>query len=239
MKKNIIFLSLFAILFIGCSKDDSPSEEAVSPINEKLLSAIDNLPAFEYNSDKTVKKLTFTNQLQMVYQYNDSKVTTMEIISGGQNEIYTYGYDGDGRINSVTKDGVVTVIHYSAGDNYYSYVDDFDAIIGVYLNEDSSIDMYQTIDGGDIQTYKINYDEVKKGPMFNSNNILLPTILGRSQFVQLLFLQVSQKPILGIGTPLGFLNYDNTFDEQDFLIKSVLTLDENPYQTYSYTYNQE
>lgn len=238
-KTNFLALLLFAVLFIGCSKDDdSPEPEQQIPAEEKLLGSLNEEIKLEYNSDKTVKKLTVENQLLILYTYNGGRISTMELIGNGEDIMFTYSYDANGHINSFSKDGVATDVTYTPADNLYSYTDDFDRIISFFLTNDGDIKKFQRDDAGDIESYVILYDDTQKGPMTNSNNIIFPFLLAYPSFQYFLIYGIAKKPITTLSIPGGVVEYVNTFDDQGFVTKSTYQFGNDGPGTFNYKYTQ-
>lgn len=240
MKSHLILYSLFLILFYGCSKDDdSPKsqEETVIPADEKLLGTINNTISFEYNSDKTVKKFTL-DELLFLYTYtSNAKINTMELIGGGDNIIFSFTYDANGFIDSFSSDGVVTDVIYNEVDNKYTYTDDNNEIFNFFLDADGEIKKVHQDDGVEPMSTIFLYNDSNKGPLFNSNNIIVSISIAIPQYSALVLYGITKKPVEQISTSGGLISYENTFDEQGFLTKSIIDIEEEPL-IFEYSYIQ-
>ena len=241
MKTKIVILSLFAVIFVGCSKDDSPEETEIPP-NEKFLNTITNVAggielSFEYNADKNVTRIKLGEEGLFIYGYDQNRIVSMDVYLG-ESLNFTFTYDANGYLNSFTKDDVITPVTYNAAQNFYLYALDNGDEETIFLDNDGDAKKFVSYDKSENKTSTTsllyaggNY----KGTFTNTNNPLLATCIVKPTYnIVFILFNLSKKPIRTL-TGEGLLDFENTYDEQGFLKSSTSGRDNNT-TTYNYNY---
>ena len=241
MKTKIIIISLFTVIFVGCSKDDSP-EETVIPPNEKFLKTVADadggvLLSFENNTDKNIERMKISNNILFVYGYEENLIISTEVY-GENPSNFTFTYDVNGHLSSFTNDDVTTIVTYNAAQNYYFYKKENGDEESIFIDEDGDAKKFVSYDKSedDTKTILVLHESGSyKGTLINTNNPLIATSVVDSYYnLYFLVFNLSKKPIRTI-TIEGLLDFVNTFDEQGFLKSSTYGSDNNT-TTYNYNY---
>lgn len=244
MKKNLIFFSLLMILFSGCSKNDesaTPEEEQEIeiPADEKLLNNISGELLLEYNDAGNIERIRISNNVLISYGYEGDKIITFDLYSQDGSINILLSYDANGRIDSFSDDDVITDVTYNEVNNYYFYKMENDDEVTLFLNHYGDITKLVQYDNGANETYTstiLYEDEDYNGTLTNTNNPIIQTMIGYPGVGFLLSIyNLSKKPVRTIaGPPFGLLNFQNTYDEQNFLETSTFGIDEP--QTWNFDY---
>lgn len=228
-KSFVLFLALTSIL--SCSNDDSPAE---IPAEKKMLTRIDGSGGIsfgsrvEYNQDKTVKQLRLESTLIFDFLYENDQITTIQLTVNGESITYNFTYTPGGKLASYDDGEELVQLLYNPVNNSYSYSTNDDYDITITLTQDGDIKQYVLEDNFSNQgsgSAIVFYDDEKKGSMTNSNPINLHLgIIYKSPLAMYYLFPYSKKPIELISTTQGLnLEYNNTYDRQDF-IKSMTIL---------------
>lgn len=233
MKTKIIILSIFIAILSGCSKDNEPSEENIIPADQKYLSEINNGDVtIEYNDSKYIKRINFGISALFIYSYDDDVVKTLDFYSGGEARNLTFTHDANGHYTSFTEGDITTQITYNAAQNFYLYRKENGDEETIFINEKGDISKLVSYDLSENQTLTTNiiFEEGDyKGTLTNTNNPILPTLIGFPDlYILYILYDFCYIPKRTIPTSEGLLNFDNTFDDQGFIIKSSYLTGDNP-----------
>ena len=230
MKQNIIFISLFTILFIGCSKDDNFSEFSEIPANQKFfneaktLDGTTTLFSVKYNNDKNVESIELDEIAKYVYNYNGNRITSMDIYLQDSGEII-FSYDGDGRINAFSENGMTLPVFYNAEDRSYFYEKSNGDQETIYIDEDGDPVKFESFDlsTDELETITVTYeDDIYKGTFTNTNNPMLETCIAIPYYsVFFLIYNLTKKPVKTLSVGGNVTGFTNTYDNQGFLQTSA------------------
>lgn len=224
------YLLIFALigLLASCSKDDDqPAPEVVIPADEKLLGSAGSIDGtsivLEYNADKTIKELTFGGVVAVYFNYTEGLLSSFDLLAEGELTTYNFIYDANGKIDSFSVDDEVTDVTYNAAGNYYLYPEGEDGDeITLFLTPEEDVKKVVFYDGieDETSTTTFIYEDSNKGPLYNSNSVIAPLIVG---FPELYFITVylTYKPIEVVGYPEGMLQLENVYDEQGFVKERI------------------
>src|SRR5690606_2408537 len=229
MKTKILFLSFISALILSCNGDDDNSGSQPIPEDEKFLKNIVNLEnqtfQFEYNSDKKLKSLNYANSYMVNAYYENNRVSSLHLLSYGENlEIY-FQYDENGRISSVLQAENVKQVVYDPDGNYYLAYDENGNETIIYLNEYDDIKKIVQYDAEYDETseFLYLYDEDHKGAMTNSGHLNLHLLLCSSQDENVEFIDaflalfMSNKPVKTLSVEEGLINMYYEYDDQGFI----------------------
>lgn len=234
MKAKFLIFSVLIVLFTSCSKDDdSPKteEEEVIPADEKFLKDVGGLLTMEYNEERNVERLKIGNGVLIVYGYEDNRISNIDYFVENTNLSVIFTYDANGKIDSFTTDDVVTEVVYNEASKFYLYQKENGDEFTIFVNEIGDIEKIVEFDNdnNETDTSILLYENGDfNGTLTNTNNPLIPTILGLSEIgVGLAFYNISKKPVRTItGPSFGILDFQNTYDVQNFLETSTFGIDQ-------------
>jgi len=159
--KNLIYL-LLAFLMLSCSDEDQAQTEKEIPADKRFVSAIETSFGpikFDYHANNYIKEISVMNIDFYQFEYEGSLVKTMTHQRGNDIKEYVFSYDDDGKIVSMTVDGVAVPIVYDATQNSYNNA--------IFLNEQGDVKKFES--EGKVSTYL--YDAETKGVYTNTNNV--------------------------------------------------------------------
>lgn len=241
MKTNLILFSLLLILFCGCSQgDDSPMEEQEIeiPANEKILNDVNGQFLLEYNEDGNIERLKISSQILFVYGYEGERVSSIDVYGGGDSINILFTYDVNGRIDSFSEDDVITDVFFNEANNYYLYQKENGDEVTIFLNENGDISKFVEFDNieneTETSTFLYENDEYN-GTLTNTNNPILHTLMGFPDFgISIIAYNLSKKPLQTLAGSFGIFDFENTFDEQNFLKTSTFNFEEPTTLTFNY-----
>ncbi len=243
MKAYLIILGLFLIFFTGCSKDDeSTNSEEVDeiPINEKLINDVNGEFTFEYNDEGNIERMKMGNFFLILYGYENGNVSAVDIYGQDETLNILFNYDANGRIDSFSQDDVITDVTYNQANNYYLYQMDNGNEVTLFMNGNGDIDKIVEFDNeqNETDTTTFLYEEGEyNGTLTNTNNPVIQTVLavpGIGIFFSLY--NISNQPVRTIASPyVGILDFQNTYDEQNFLESSTYQFEEQTILNFNYT----
>lgn len=244
MKTKILILSLISIFIFSCKSDDENAGTQPIPENEKL---IDNIVSdgfnyeFDYNNDKTIGSLNIPGLLLFNYTYENNRISKIFALANGEALEYHLDYDQNGRISSFSSDDVVTPVTYNAAQNYYLYQKETGEEFILHLNENGDIYKASEYDPeyDETESCILLYDDSAKGVLTNTNNITIPTSLVFGEvFLSYYMFPISNKPVTTISLPGGNVMFENEFDDQGFVSKTIIDLQEEEPSVMMYNYTQ-
>lgn len=229
MKKNLIFFSLLAVLFTGCSKDDSATENSEIPANEKFLyegkslDGITTLFSIKYNADRNVEKIDLGEVGLYIYSYDENKISNIDAYFQ-DNTKFIFSYDGDGHINGFSENGMNLPVLYNADERSYFYEKVNGDQETIYVDEDGDPKKFESYDlsEDELDIITVLYENGNhKGLFTNTNNPMLETCIAIPEYNALfLIYNLTKKPIKTV-VANGVLEFENTFDNQEFLKSST------------------
>ncbi|SMC81413.1 hypothetical protein [Moheibacter sediminis] len=234
MKKSIYLavLFLFGIMLISCSgDDDSRSSAPPIPVDQRYLSKITDeqgelLVVINYNENKTIARMTIGGFI-FRYEYNEiGKVQNMHLgIPGEGSASFSYTYDGNGKMNSYTgSDGVMRPVEYNAQENYYHFVEDEYDSYTIYLNSNQTLKKVIEHEQGENDiAINLFYEDGKYGPLHNTNDISLSTIVASPIYYYAFFssFNLCSVPFQEVFGGQVYVLQENEFDQDNFLKNSI------------------
>lgn len=231
--KTHFFLFIVGLTFLfSCSGDDEGSSNPNSDPETKVLypttfnltfTELEFLLKLEYNSDKMVSRLVISSGLEMKYQYNAGKISTIT----KPDETVVFSYDNMGRISSFKRGEADVAVEYSATDNSYSYTEN-DYLYTIKVDDQGTIleIKQEEIDEDNFTLIKFNFDNAeRKGVLQNTNEFILQSVIADVPFSnQFILFNLSKKPIDQVvfidQEDTTYTNFNNNFDENGYLTES-------------------
>ena len=223
--KNLIYL-LLAVLMLSCSDDDQVQTEKEIPADKRFVSAIETSFGpikFDYNANNYIKEISVMNVDFYQFEYEGSNVKILTHQRGNDIKEYVFSYDDNGKIASMTVNGVTVPIVYNAAQNSYNNA--------IFLNEHGDIKKFES--EGKVSTYL--YDTETKGVYTNTNNVNVHLLLAEiGGFFPVL---CSNQVISRYNTDDAFITTLSTeVDLQGFPMKLALDFLEQDDFTAAYSY---
>lgn len=253
MKARLLLsLICFSLLQFSCKNDDDGSPSI--PADEKYLSSItdesgNTVLSVEYDDDKRFKKLSFDG-VSFRIEYNESgKVSKQFINTEGQDtKEINYSYNQNGKIDKYTIGENDYPVTYNQEENSYQFKFFFSNSLKIYLDNNDLIKKLVIPGNEENQDAILNffYDQNHFSAFHNRNDMFLTEFIS---YFPLLFYQYNInaywlpfEEVSGTGLTL---KYENEYDQDNFLKKSVATgvynNENNPttiIHTYTYHYTQ-
>ena len=242
MKKRLFFFSFLAISIFSCSSNDDPPGDSTIPETQKYLGSITDAEgvvkmSFEYNEAKNVERINYQDVGLITYGYESGKIVSMNVYFGGEDK-YTFTYDAYGRMNSYTIDDIVTPIIYNSTLNFYLYAKENGDEESIHFDADGDATKFVSYDDSEnsMESTIMLYDNQKKGSFTNTSNVLLATCMANSGFETLYIIyNLSKKPVRTVTLFGMVVDFQNTYDSQDF-IKSSSRIENGQTITTNYNY---
>lgn len=228
MKK---FLALFAALTLAaCSGDDDNNEvkqnKFVSTITTSYNddSADGDVITFLYDDQKHVKSVVASDEIIASFTYQGDNVASIAGDDSGEAQFnFTYtnnilsGYSAYGDSHPIT---------HNAQANSYDF-GDLAAVLYV-----SGRDFGKAVESDGTIFSEITYDTGKKGALYNvsGNNLFVMT------FFSQLYPFIASNAMTSITESSSKYTANNTYDNDGYVIKSVLTSTQGEVVTIDYTY---
>lgn len=215
--KRILFLLVTAAFVMGCSDDDSKTEEVkfyVDMITVEGNDGTEQTLDMDYNAQKQLVKMT-SGGTTIEFTYEENRLKT---ITGGPYSYYlTYE---DGKLSGVTQDQTIYDVEYNSEENSYVF-----GGTDITLNQYNDITRVFTAWGEDTWSY----DTSKKGPIYaftTESNFLIGLVLNLPELL-------TSRPV----TKDTDADIENTYDSNGYVTKSVYEdVDGAPYNAVTYTY---
>lgn len=244
--KTLKFLILILIVFtLSCSHSDDDGGAPFTK-DDKLLQNLvfDNgVPvqkrrfAFSYDSQNKLDKVMiddFTNPATefLKYTYDGDRIVKIT----GAASTFDFEYDSQGRL-SAYKVGAITINSvYNSSENSYTFINpgEPDNYGKAYLKSNGDlykVERYDNTTSTIYTDYELIIDSSKKGAMFNSNSLALPTIitlLNTFEYAHAFCTTVNKLPgeFLTLSNTPMFTN--NEFDSEGYIIKSIIGMAGSP-----------
>jgi hypothetical protein len=238
MKNNILKL-LFLFLIISCSKDDASKdtileEPKILPKKFQLLAQTqygEFITAYEcsfsYNEKKQINKLDISSPMgneNIRFTYgNHGLPTQMDVVTLQDTKQFNFDYDGI-LLSGFSVDGDKYPILHNVNNNSYSFEKEGDPAT-YFLNSINDIVQLMGVNpNGSTNLYVMAYEDDKNGFLSNINfplNLYLEIVSYHQ-----LFLMMSHAPLLQANS-YTLYEYTNAFDEDDFVVESVMDIDQN------------
>lgn len=243
MKKIIAYMAA-VLLFSACSKDDDGGAVQIPP-EEKLLASIgDNngaeLMSFQYNDNKTVKRVTVLQGLAIaIFTYSGETITGIDILGAEEQRVCEFTHNNSGNINGLSINGEEYIVQYNPGANsYYFHKNGDDMEYTVFLNENDDVTKVIEYDNfydeqENITMYYVE-DDTKKGPMLNANSIHPYLIMANADFAYYMS-YAATKPQEIISFSDGSFIFENSYDNDGFTKQATITNIEADVMEYNYT----
>jgi len=232
MNSKILLLSFLSLFLFSCSSDVESGSEQQNPVGVKLANTINLngiLLEYSYNEDQTVKILDIGTNTMNFY-YSENRISSVEYL----NDEYSFQYDANGKITSFTFNDLEVDVTYNAAANSYSYEKEEGKQLTLKLTENEDIKEYSILDTQteELSKYEYFYDNSKKGVLTNSNPIAVSLVMITGFYD--IGLYTSKRPVLTFSDSVTAFSFENTYDDDKFVTKSVI----NGTNTVYYAYNQ-
>jgi len=231
MKSKILILSLISVFIFSCKSDDESSDITKIPAEERLIQNInffdDTDIALSYNPDKTVETINFAGQAIFFFNYSENQISTIEVTGAIGNGMYTFTYDNNDRISAFAFNDEVTPVVWNEADRSYFYENENFHEVTITLKPNNDIEKIKYVEAGDNDPYSINYiyEESKKGTMTNSNEIATAIEMIFPHYgLEIYTGTLAKKPIKIVAGSVMICTYNNTYDDQDFVSASTLSV---------------
>ncbi|ALM48874.1 hypothetical protein AMR72_08215 [Flavobacterium psychrophilum] len=234
MKKIVTLLAL--IILASCSSDDNND---VNNGSNKYLSSFsigsdDGTEQSEvvtviYDDNDNIKAFVADDDIIFAYKY-DSDNNLISMSRGFNSDAeYTFQYT-NGRLSGYTDvySGTTTAITYNDQTKMY-VIGDSDREIGL---KGRDIGVVNDVDGENMYTF--NYDDSKKGALYNVKGDNLFVLSLFSEFYQYL----SVRPMTGISVFENTYTLENTYDSDGFLTKAAITTNGESQGVLMYQYTE-
>lgn len=231
MKTKILILSLISVFIFSCKGDDG--SEPQNTVTKKLVETINSsgtLIKYTFNGDQMVQSWKFGENPNMQFNYSKNRINTIEYAD----QVWEFMYDANGKINAFSNGIDEIDVVYNASENSYFYKKEEGIETTLILTENDDVKKYSILNTQTDVSVKLEYfyDNSKNGVLTNSNNIAIYLVMvTNNHFVGL---YASKKPVHTFNNNSTALSFENTFDNDEFIIKSV----ENGSNTIFYSYNQ-
>jgi len=223
MKTKILLAVILLLVLFSCKIDDESSGTTPISADEKYLSKVTNdkgvvLISLEYNTNKTIKKKV-SGDSQVRYEYDQNGRVTKCYLSLPETPtiVTDFIHDANGNIIGYTQNNIEYKVEKIG--NKYLFINNGDAY-EVDVNNNNEILKYKT---GDTQLDFFLVDE-KLGPLSNTNNISIYDCISNpfSYFFFSALNNLNHEPIEEIIGALGPITFQNEYDQDGFLKKSVV-----------------
>ncbi|GEP50636.1 hypothetical protein FNO01nite_13080 [Flavobacterium noncentrifugens] len=247
--KKLFFILAIAFSVLSCSDDDNNTQE---PQKVKLVQTItyngDAYGSVEYDAGKKVRNMTFLSDGSYVFTYDGEQIATLLFTSNSEfnpiaPKLFTFSYDGNGKINKVVVDNLQKNVVYTAGDNSY-YITDVGTNLKyrLYLDSDDDITKATFYNNNQVTIEQTFTHESGKGCMLNANRISTALAIAYPQNDTGLAAFLSKKAIKTnkyMETQMNTMStsaYANVFDADGFIVSGTEVLfGENQVTEYQYT----
>jgi len=229
MKNILLLLAFFSLL--SCSNDDNAKPAIEAPANTKFIkkityTGIGTSYNFEYNADKTVRKITssmtddsFAHVLAFTYQ--DGLITVIEQINTNNTIRTTFSYDANRRITGVTTANNYRRVTYNAPDNSYISTSPEGRPMKFYVTADGDVSRNVQQNQNDETSSGLIFNPDKFGALYNTNAITLHLCLIRPSNILSFGERYSKRPVENTTNGPG-LAYENTYDSQGFITSAEI-----------------
>lgn len=233
MKTKFLILSIISVFIFSCKSDDESGSGQQNPVVEKLVETINLngiLLAYTFNEDKTVEKLDFGVAESMLFTYTENRISSIEY----DDDVFEFVYDVNGKIKSFSIGIDQVDVIYNAAENSYSYEMEEGKEITLILAENGDVNKYSILDTQtqEIVRHEYFYDNSKNGVLTNSNNIAVYLVMVTGFYD--IGLYASKRPIQTFSSNGIAFSFENTYDDDIFVTKSII----NGTNTVYYAYNQ-
>lgn len=247
---------LLLFVLMGCSNDDGDRAKDI-PADQKFVDRIDittengapmQVADFEYDQDKRLSNLAITSLFSMAYTYEDGQLTSIHFLGSEGRILFGFEYDGTGRMETMTKDGIPLPLIYDDMEKTYTVDLGEDGTVVYTINGNEDVEEIRFFNGQGLAENTISYVYTAapyKGTMANTMNIQLATamIIGTEEeyLNSLIFLlsYVSHRPMVNFAfSGGGVYTISNTYDDQNFLDTFVLQFGSATGETNKVIYEQ-
>jgi len=222
MKTKIIFILLVTLFAFSCKKEEN--SYVIPPEKRYLASVTDQdgktVLEVEYYDDRKFKKFIFSGT-EYRYIYDDKGRVSSCFIGSGE---VKYSYNAQGRIVSYAFAGKTYPVTYNAAENSYKF--SWTSVDPVTLFLDGAGNCAKAINGATTANY---FYENKNGPIKNGGNMSLANYIGyfpmfiASQMYLNICATSMDGCIAGDGGASTSISYNNEYDNENFLLRSVAT----------------
>lgn len=223
MKRLIL---LFASLcLVSCSDDDGDKQKTLFLESLSIVSpggGGGGALEFTYNDEKQLKSLSSSGTVYTMAYKNGRLSSLTSTANGVEGEVYKFGYDNDGILESLKVGAEEYEVTYDDDDKKYTVEG-----LGRAFTLNSDNDIISIEQGADEITFE--YEKEGKGPMFSAQgDFYLVAFLLNSPYV------MSRRPAAEFQTYIA----TNTFNSDGYLQKAILTVEdeEDPTATIYYNY---
>lgn len=229
MKTKIFLIGILTFIF-SCQDDDSQSfpEKTVSNIEWSLGEYIN----FSYNDDRTVKSIDINNDIILHFEYENSKIDRLTIQWGpdGNSDVHDFTYDEGGKINSFSREGMVYDVIYDSAEDSYAYEENEGGLIKIFMEGN---DVFRLVDDTGMQPESYTYyyyENENHGPLAASNPVNLHILLTLPDpLIVFIATNFSQKPLVEYDEGGRLFQFENTYDEEGFIIlRSYFSFNDEP-----------
>jgi hypothetical protein len=225
MKRLIL---LFASLcLVSCSDDDGDKQKALFVESLTIVSpggGGGGALEFAYNDERQLKTLSASGTIFTMAYKNGRLSSFASEVNGVEGEVYKFGYDDEGILESLKVNDQEYEVTYDDDDKKYT-IEGLDRAFT--LNNDN--DIISIEQGADEIVF--DYEKEGKGPMFNvQGDFYLIAFLLNSPYV------MSKRPASEFQSYIA----TNTFNSDGYLQKAILTVEdeEDPSATIYYNYTE-
>lgn len=233
MEVRYLILIMLVPFLLCCSSDDNagsnPEEEDPDGPQEMLyyLNRIDHEgDSYEVDlmPDHKVKKIRLTNSS---YEFEYDKQVISRVIRTDANGVSTttdFEHDADGKIISFSKGAETINVEYDAGSKTYSYYDAY-GLAYLYYEMNAKGDLkkftrdYDVIIGQTDESWGYEFDETKKGSLWNSNAVTVYVYIVEPNSLDVM-LPFSKYPVSTVIHPAGNFGCENEFNEDDYITQT-------------------
>lgn len=247
--KITIITAFLTLLFISCSSDDESTElvqedpktlpkrlNVLAPNQSgELVSVIE--ANFNYNPSKQINRIetsSFIGNENISFTYGSNGLPSkIDMLTALGTQTFDFEYNGT-ILSSYSVDGNQYPVLHNASNNSYSFQKNGETV-SYFLNDSNDITRYMGVNpNGTPNLFQMEYENEKYGFLFNIN-LPLHLYIGIVSDIEL-FTILTHKPLIQISAYSNF-EYTNTFNEDDFLIESIMNVDQY-YNTLRYEYQE-
>lgn len=237
MKINII-TSFLTLLFISCSSNDDsinlnqgstrivPKQLQVLALNQagELVTAFQT--NFGYNSNKKINRIETSSingneNIDLTYGSNGLP-NKIDFITTQGTQTFNFGYNGT-TLSSYSVDGVEFPVLHNTFNNSYSFQKGGETVTYFLNNSNDVTRLIGVNPNGSSNLFQLEFENEKYGFLHNVD-FPLHLYLGIVSD-PILFLLMSHNPLNKIISNSNY-EYSNSFDEDDFLIESVMNVEQ-------------
>lgn len=228
MKK---FLALFAALTLAaCSGDDDNNEVKQNKFVSTITTSYSDIPedgeviTFLYDDQRHVKSIVASDEIVASFTYEGDNVVSIAGDDSGESQ-YNFTYT-NGILSGYSAYDESFPITHDAQANSYNF-GDLAAILYV-----SGRDFGKALNTDGTTFSEITYDAGKKGALYNvpGNNLFVMT------FFSQLYPFMSSQAMTSVTESNTKYTATNTYDNEGYIVKSVLTTVDGVAVTLNYTY---